>query len=216
MSIPVPFTDNYTDHSSEAGYQFEFFCERCGNGYKSGFTRSALGIGTKVARGLGGLLGGRLSQAGYAGDELKDLTESQAKDKALREAVQEVAPLFNQCHRCGQWVCKQICWNEEFNLCVNDAPKLEQEIAGMQSAARLQQVQDKVQQVDYSSDVNVERKQVALCPHCGAEAAHGAKFCGNCGKSMVVSLTCARCGTESPSGTKFCPECGNSLAPQVS
>jgi predicted RNA-binding Zn-ribbon protein involved in translation (DUF1610 family) len=214
VTTPVPFTDNYTDHSTEAGYQFEFFCERCGNGYKAGFRPSALGIGTKVARGLGGLLGGRMWQAGQAGDEIKDLTESQAKDKALREAVQEVAPLFNQCHRCGQWVCKQICWNEEFNLCVNDAPKLEQEIAGMQSATRLQQVQDKVQQVDYSSDVNVERKQVALCPHCGAEAVHGARFCGNCGKPMIVSLTCAKCGTESPSGTRFCPECGTNLAPQ--
>ena len=29
MPVPVPFTDNYTDHSTEAGYQFEFFCERC-------------------------------------------------------------------------------------------------------------------------------------------------------------------------------------------
>ena len=30
MPTPVPFTDNYTDHSTEAGFQFEFFCERCG------------------------------------------------------------------------------------------------------------------------------------------------------------------------------------------
>lgn len=211
MPGPVPYTDNYTDHSTEAGFQFEFFCERCGNGYKSGFKANPLGIGTKVARGLSGLLGGRLGAAGYAGGELKDLTESQAKDKALREAVQEVAPLFNQCHKCGNWVCKEICWNEEFGLCVNDAPKLEQEIAGMQSAARLSQVQQKVDEVDWTADVNVERKQVALCPHCGAEAVHGAKFCAECGKPLAITLTCGKCGTESPAGTKFCPECGNAL-----
>lgn len=84
-----------TDHSTEAGYQFEFFCERCGNGYKSGFNASAAGIGGKVLRGLGGLLGGKLANASPLADQIRDLTESQAKDKALTTAVQEVAPLFN-------------------------------------------------------------------------------------------------------------------------
>ena len=211
MSGIVPFTDNYTDRSTEAGYQFEFYCERCGNGYKSGFQASALGVGTKVLRGLGGVLGGRLGNAGYAGQHIKDLTESQAKDKALREATEEMKPYFNQCHRCGQWVCKEICWNEEYGLCVNDSPKLEQELASMQSEAQMQQVREKVQQVDFASDVNVERRQVALCPNCGAEAEHSGKFCPNCGQALSMPVTCGRCGTESPRGTKFCPECGNQL-----
>ncbi len=211
MSVPVPFTDNYSDHSTEAGYQFEFFCERCGNGYKSGFQASAIGMGSKVARGLGGLLGGRLSDLSYAGGEVKDLTESHAKDQALRKAVEQMKPYFLQCHRCGDWVCKDICWNEEFNMCVNDAPKLEQELAAMQSDARLQQVSQKVSEVDWTGDVNVERKQVALCPHCGAEAQHSGKFCPECGKPLAMPVTCGRCGTESPRGTKFCPECGNNL-----
>jgi len=211
VAVPIPFTDNYSDRSSEAGYQFEFFCERCGNGYKSGFQPSALGIGTKVMRGLGGMLGGGLGNASYAGDQVKDLTESQAKDKALQQAVQQVAPLFNQCHRCGQWVCKEICWNDEAGLCVNDAPKLGQELGAMQAQAQLQQVQEKVQQVDWTTDMNVERRQVARCPNCQAEAEPSAKFCGSCGQALSMPVTCGRCGTESPRGTKFCPECGNQL-----
>jgi RNA polymerase subunit RPABC4/transcription elongation factor Spt4 len=207
----VPFTDNYTDHSTEAGYQFEFFCERCGNGYKAGFQASAIGMGSKVARGLGGLLGGSLGNVAYAGSEMKDLTESKAKDEALRKSVEEMKPYFNQCHRCGQWVCKEICWNEEYGLCVNDAPKLEQELAGMQSQAQLQQVQQKVQEVDWAKDVNVERRQVALCPNCGAETEPSAKFCPSCWQELTMPVACARCGTESPRGTKFCPECGNTL-----
>ena len=208
----VRFTDNYTDHSTEAGYQFEFFCERCGNGYKSGFQASAIGMGSKIARGLGGLMGGGgLSNLGWAGTEAKDLTESQAKDKALAKAVEEMEPYFKQCHRCGNWVCNEICWNEEYGLCVNDAPKLEQEIAGMQSDAQLQQVREKVQNVDFTAGVNVERRQVALCPHCGAEAEHSGKFCPSCGKALSMPVTCAKCGTEAPRGTKFCPECGNAF-----
>ena len=213
MPTPVPFTDNYTDHSTEAGYQFEFFCERCGNGYKSGFNASAVGIGGKVLRGLGGLLGGKLSNASYGADQMRDLTESQAKDKALTAAVQEVAPLFNQCHKCGQWVCKQICWNDEVGLCVNDAPKFEQEIAGMQAQAQLQQVQQKISETDYTAGINVERRQVALCPNCKAEAPPSGKFCENCGQPLAgVPVVCSKCGTENQRGVKFCAECGNKLA----
>ncbi|MDQ2982599.1 MAG: zinc ribbon domain-containing protein [Actinomycetota bacterium] len=214
MTEPVRFTDNYTDHSTEAGYQFEFFCERCGNGYKSGFNASAVGIGGQALKTLGGMFGGggKLSQLGYSADSVKDLTESKAKDKALAVAVQEVTPLFNQCHKCGNWVCKEICWNEEFSLCVTCAPKLAQEVAGMQSARRLEEVQDKVNEASYAGDVNVERIQVALCPHCGAEAEPSSKFCASCGQGLTMPVACPKCGAESPRGTKFCPECGTDLA----
>ncbi len=32
MPEMIFFTDNYTDHSTREGYQFEFFCRHCGNG----------------------------------------------------------------------------------------------------------------------------------------------------------------------------------------
>ena len=28
----IPFTSNYTDRSSQRGYQFQFYCNKCGNG----------------------------------------------------------------------------------------------------------------------------------------------------------------------------------------
>jgi hypothetical protein len=34
------FTDNYADRSTNDGYQFEFYCRRCGNGYSSSFQHS--------------------------------------------------------------------------------------------------------------------------------------------------------------------------------
>ncbi len=212
MPTPVPFTDNYQDHSTSNGFSFEFFCERCGNGYKSAFVANKLSMATKGLRTLGGLLGGRVGNAGWASGELQDMTESQAKDKALQAAVQEIAPLFNQCHRCGQWVCKEICWNTEFNMCVNDAPKLEGEIATAQSDARLQQVRQQTQSVNWTKGLDLETSQKAQCPHCGAEVSPSSKFCGECGQAISANLTCGKCGTESEAGTKFCPECGNKLA----
>ncbi|WP_243231458.1 hypothetical protein [Microbacterium sp. CIAB417] len=57
MSEHVPFTDNFSDLSNADGYQFEFCCERCGNGYRSAFRRDPRAAGQKIARGLGNLFG---------------------------------------------------------------------------------------------------------------------------------------------------------------
>ena len=29
----IQFTKNHSDHSTDKGYQFEFFCDRCGTGF---------------------------------------------------------------------------------------------------------------------------------------------------------------------------------------
>lgn len=39
----IQFTKNHTDHSTDKGYQFEFFCDRCGNGFMSKFKPSVTG-----------------------------------------------------------------------------------------------------------------------------------------------------------------------------
>jgi len=43
MAALIPFTSNYTDVSRYEGYQFEFHCQRCGNGYRSAFRHSVTG-----------------------------------------------------------------------------------------------------------------------------------------------------------------------------
>jgi hypothetical protein len=42
MSL-IQFTRNFTDHSTDKGYQFEFFCDRCGNGFTSEFKAPGAG-----------------------------------------------------------------------------------------------------------------------------------------------------------------------------
>ncbi|HEY7208439.1 MAG TPA: adenylate/guanylate cyclase domain-containing protein [Gaiellaceae bacterium] len=48
------------------------------------------------------------------------------------------------------------------------------------------------------------------CPHCGTENAHAAKFCTECGTSLLVP--CASCGAANAQTAKFCAECGTALA----
>ncbi len=50
------------------------------------------------------------------------------------------------------------------------------------------------------------------CPHCNASNPAGQKFCGECGKTMVVGNLCPHCGSVQPLGQKFCGECGKKIA----
>ena len=117
MAGMVFFTDNYADRSSDDGYQFEFFCRRCGNGYSSPFQHSVTGFGGRLLRLGGDIVGGQLgeqaSKLGWDAEFMRDTVRGSTRDKALAKAVEAMKPYFKQCHNCGQWVCGQICWNTE-------------------------------------------------------------------------------------------------------
>ncbi len=51
-----------------------------------------------------------------------------------------------------------------------------------------------------------------VCPHCNAKNPAGQKFCGECGKPMVVGTVCPECGKVNAVGQKFCGDCGAKLA----
>lgn len=48
------------------------------------------------------------------------------------------------------------------------------------------------------------------CPNCGTENPSNAKFCSNCGSSLVSR--CANCGSELPPGARFCMSCGQPVS----
>ena len=47
-----PFTRNYRDHSNDTGFQFEFFCDKCGNGHRSSYQTSGMGFAASMLRRL--------------------------------------------------------------------------------------------------------------------------------------------------------------------
>ena len=51
-----------------------------------------------------------------------------------------------------------------------------------------------------------------MCPHCNAKNPAGQKFCGECGKPMVVGIVCPSCGKVNATGQKFCGDCGAKLS----
>ena len=203
----IEFTDNYQDLSTQSGFQFKFICESCGNGYMSSFKASKSGMATGLLRGAGGLLGGFMGNAGNSAQQLQDLISGPAHDKALQDAVEEIKPLFVQCKRCGQWVCREICWNAERGLCAECAPITQREIGSIQAKLTVEQAEAKLREQDLTAGLNLADKAVVICPACGAEN-DGGKFCQECGGSLSPRTDCPRCGTKLKPNAKFCPECG--------
>ena len=127
------FTRNYRDHSNNEGFQFEFFCDKCGSGFRSPFATNALGLASDLLKAAGSLFGGAVASAGWGADHVKDAFRGKAWDDAYAAAIAECKPHFHQCGRCGHWVCPEVCWNQGRGLCLSCAPDLQQEAAVVQA-----------------------------------------------------------------------------------
>ena len=203
----VQFVQNHDDLSTDRGYQFKFYCDKCHNGFMSRYKPSVVGTAGSLLRAAGNIFGGVLGQAGHSAYEIQRAVGGKAHDDALEEAVEEVKPHFMQCVRCGRWVCNTVCWNQERGLCSECAPQTEEEIAAAQAQAQVEQIHSKVRERDQTEGLDLDAKMVARCPKCKAQTA-GGKFCPECGASLAPRNECADCGAKVPPAAKFCPECG--------
>ncbi|MCL4823823.1 MAG: hypothetical protein KJZ57_06345, partial [Anaerolineales bacterium] len=136
----IEFTRNYTDHSTDRGFQFEFQCDRCGNGYKTQFQAWALGNVSGALDAASSLFGGVFGRAADLGERARSAGWQQAWDKALVEAVQQIKPNFVQCPRCSAWVCRKSCWNQSRGLCKNCAPDMGVEMAAAQASRTTEEI----------------------------------------------------------------------------
>ncbi|MBI3554237.1 MAG: zinc ribbon domain-containing protein [Elusimicrobia bacterium] len=206
----MQFTRNYTDHSNNSGFQFEFHCDKCGNGFRSSYSRNKLGMATNMLDAASNLLGGGLWGAARGAANLNDALRGKAWDDAFQAAVAEIKPKFRQCRRCGKWVCPEVCWNSTAALCKECAPSLQEEVAAAAAQGAAQQIIAKAgQEAGLIAGIDLTKAAPAACPSCNAPLADGAKFCAGCGKPVASEKKfCAKCGKPSPAEAKFCPECG--------
>ena len=84
----IQFTKNHTDHSTDKGYQFEFFCDRCRNGFMSEFDPSVAGLAAGALRTAGSLFGGMFGQVGNSTYEIERAVRGPGHDKSFREAIE--------------------------------------------------------------------------------------------------------------------------------
>jgi len=212
-----PFTRNYRDHSNDTGFQFEFFCDKCGSGHRSSFQTSGVGLAASMLKAAGSLFGGSVSRAGWGADHVKDALRGPAWDGAFQKAVEECRPQFRQCTLCGKWVCPEVCWNHARGLCEDCAPDLGEHAAHIQAKVAVEQAWTQARTADQIQNVDVKTPGVAVaaaCKKCQGALTAGSKFCAQCGTPVEVAgpKFCAQCGGQLTAGSKFCAQCGKPAA----
>ena len=192
-----PFTRNYQDNSTEAGFQFTFNCDICNDGYKTNFVASKTykkkgvwsGIGQVASIGsqISGRSEGNYAQqgAGAMSNRFQGMTPEWQKEheQAFDLAQNEAKGHFHRCPRCHKYVCEND-WNEQEGLCTDDAPRESSEVA----AARAQKMVTDIKQKADATPVytgEVTQRQT-ICPVCGKPAGSG-KFCNNCGAPLRIA-----------------------------
>jgi membrane protease subunit (stomatin/prohibitin family) len=212
MAERMEFTRNYSDQSTEQGFQFEFNCDRCGTGYRSAFQAYTLGSVTNALDAAGSLFGGLFNQAANLSERARSATWEKAHDDAFVKAAAEIKSEFVQCPRCTRWVCQKNCWNDQRGLCKACAPDMGVEMAAAQSSRTVEEIwahskmaeEDRQMLTTESWRAGVR----ATCPSCNAPLASNVKFCPECGSKIQADAFCSECGAKMQPGAKFCPECG--------
>ena len=161
------FTKNYDDLSTEAGFQFEFHCDNCGNGFKSTFKESSTyksrkrteKFGSNVGF-VGRLFGGVLGNLGSAIESGADMVRNRMEDRSpqwRREqeesfdaAQEEVKGQFTKCPSCNNWVCSD-CWNEEEGLCIACAPRESTYVAKARNQAMRRNIDEQAEAATLAS-----------------------------------------------------------------
>lgn len=212
------FTDNFADNSTDAGFQFTFFCDTCREGYKTTFVASSTYKKGKLFSGFGKVAGAASQMAGkynvgtalhtgtdVLGDRFHGMSPAWQREHetAFNNAQNEAKGHFNRCPKCTRWVCDND-WNEQAGLCTTDAPREALEVAAARSQKMVADIHQKAQETTVFTG-KIEAKQT-VCPSCGKPAGEG-KFCANCGTPLGMAK-CPKCGAPSQAGAKFCPECG--------
>jgi membrane protease subunit (stomatin/prohibitin family) len=208
----IEFTRNYSDQSTSQGFQFEFYCDRCGTGFRTPFKASVAGSVTSAMDAASSLFGGVFGKAADLSERVRSAAWEKAHDEAFQESMQALKPDFVQCPRCSVWVCRKACWSQSKGLCKNCAPDLGVEMAAAQASRTVEEVwaHSKVSEEDLAmlKEKSWREGVRATCSQCGAPLPGQVKFCPECGGKVKAEAFCTECGSKLPPGAKFCAECG--------
>ena len=216
MAGELWFSQNNRDLSNQigddAGFEFEFYCRRCGDTWRSGFENYTLGRASGWLRRASNMASSAVSNVGWdvanTVGGLADAGWHKARDAAFQRAITKAEAHFHRCARCTNHVCDN-CFNADRGLCKDCAPDLQTEVEQARAQGEVSAARDAASaagaQLAQGLDVSTQRQLV--CPQCKSET-HGGKFCPECGHRTDTPANCSSCEQPVPAGARFCPECG--------
>ena len=121
----IKFSKNFTDYSvqsgANAGFQFEFNCERCGDAWRAEFVPYRGGQTSSWLGKAAGMFGGIVGEASTAAEGLAQAGYGKAHDAAFAAAIEQARNHFHRCARCMKFAC-DTCWNKEKGMCRDCRP----------------------------------------------------------------------------------------------
>lgn len=186
--------ENYRDISDlssdmSAGFQFEFFCNRCSRNWKSDFTPYRMGQFAGILSRLAPLLGAGRGPLMNSTTGLSGVGKRSARADALAAAMQHAARRYAVCAACRKEACIE-CFDAQREQC----------LSCIETAASL------ATQPAQGSDGPTAG---ASCANCRA-AVSGGRFCAECGFDMSSThKSCPACGAMSLRQARFCTDCGH-------
>jgi hypothetical protein len=212
MSAEMQFSNNFLDLSQsagvDAGFQFEFYCQRCNERWRTTFKPYRNGQASGWIQKGASIFGGLLGNASTVANGWAEAGWHTARDEAFTEAVASGKAHFNRCGNCHHYACGP-CFDSVAGLCFNCAPNVNVAIAVARTQGEVQGASANANEegVRRGAARSVVQPLQLVCPECRAET-HGAKFCPECGHQMAQQAQCVACPTMLQPGTKYCTECG--------
>ena len=201
------FTRNFTDHSNDLGFQFEFHCDKCGNGVRSSFVTNKAGVAAGLMGAASSLFGGFLGSAANASRQMKDMLRGPAWDEAFAKAAAECRPRFKQCNRCGAWVCPGSASTTSAASARavrptsrrKPPPRRPRPPCHRSTRRSRRSIRPAASTPTPAAPPPVPTAARPPAPESSARSA---------GQSLASDAPCAKCGAMVAAMAKFCPECG--------
>lgn len=92
MSEVIEFGRNYSDLSTDRGFQFEFYCDRCHSSYRTPIQNTIIGALSGALDTASSLFGGVFGQAANLGERVRTAGWMKAHDDAFARAAREFQP----------------------------------------------------------------------------------------------------------------------------
>ncbi len=133
-----------------------------------------IGTAAGLLRSVGSMFGGMLGTVGNS-------AYAKQHDTVLKEAIDGGKLHFYQCHRCGHWICPEVCWNSKAGLCNTCAPDETLELTAQKAPAESAQTYTKVRETSDVGDLDFGKNKSEAFGKNGAMVDANAKFCSGCG-----------------------------------
>ena len=208
----VPFTGNYEDLSTDRGYQFKFYCEKCHNGYMSSFQTSKMGMLGAAARVAGSLFGGVFGRV--ARQRVRSAARrsaDRAHDSALKDAVERDRADLQAVHALRQLGLRADLLEQEGRP-LRDLRARSRRRDGRRAGRGRARTDAESAHRRLHEPARRPQPAAAVCPS-AARRRRAASSATNAARRCSPKRGCAECGNEAEGTPKFCPECGTSYGP---